>query len=236
MTLESSFTGENASGVGGHENRVDPKHLRDITETLSTPFKGLSHVVFGAALAAVQTVDLYWGGSLWIGLGVPVIALAALVSSFVYIPKYYAWRFGWVQQKQPPASSMKAVSLALIFVFAIQGAVWLSADLLQLFAPTPVNYLTLVQSVILFCGILIMAFTPRGRSMLVRLTIWGALVAAQGLLAIIPLWVSLGPRQMVLWKALNAGSLGILVMVMGLSDHFAMLRMLPKGAEDKDHD
>jgi hypothetical protein len=235
MSLESSFTGETTSSVGGPD-RVDPKQLRDITENLSTPFKGLSHVVFGAALAAVQTIDLYSGGSPWIGLGVPVIAVAALVSSFVYVPKYYAWRFGWVQQKQPPASSTKAVILVLILVFGIQGAVWLSADLLQHFAPRPVNYLTLLQSVLLFCVVLIMAFTARGRSMLVRVTIWGALVAAQGLLAIIPLWVSLGPRQMVLWKALNAGSLGIVLMVMGLSDHFAMLRMLPKRVKDKDHD
>jgi hypothetical protein len=220
--------------TGGRGMKLDPERLKSITATFAAaPQDGLGFAVFGVAAATNQMINVYWSGSHWTGLGVLFMA-GALVAYFLYFPRYYASRFGWVQQKPPTVNRRQQVGLVIVIGLAV--TMLLSADLLQHFAQAPVNYLTLLQSVLLLCVNLGIAFTARGRSMPIRLTIWAALVSTQGVVAVLPLWISLGPRQMLLWKLLNAGSAGILFMVMGLCNHVAMVRMLPKRVEEGDDD
>jgi hypothetical protein len=233
MNEQQPFMPQTADNIGGAGMKLDPERLKYITATFAAPQLGLGFAAFGAAYAASQMLDLYWRGSRWSILGVLLLA-SPFAAWFLYLRKYYASRFGWVQQKLPPVSP--GWEVGLVILFGLLFTVWLVANMLPSLVVAPVSFLTLMQSLGFLCLIFYSAFTVRGQTMRARLTIWAALAAAQGLVAVLPLWVSLDPRQMVLWKMLNAGSLGILIMVMGLCNHVAMLRLLPKIAAEDDHE
>ena len=224
--------------------RVDPDRLRNITENFMASKGSLGFTVFGAALATQQMIDVYWPRSSWMYLVAASLVVAAILFWFIYVPRHDASRFGWVQPKQTSARSTKAVALVVLLLFST----WLAANLLQHFVQVPASSyfssLTLIQSALFLClivyvasrSLVYVASRRRIRSAGVRLTIWAVVVAAQGVIAALPIWVSLGPSQRLVWKLLNAGSMGILIMVMGISNYVAMIRMLPKRVAEDEHE
>jgi hypothetical protein len=61
-------------------------------------------------------------------------------------------------------------------------------------------------------------------------------VIAIAFITFYPLWLLLDARQFLFWKTLNAGSLGLGFIVLGLYDHIMLLRMMPKRIAEDDHD
>ncbi|HEY6305741.1 MAG TPA: hypothetical protein VI488_04685 [Candidatus Angelobacter sp.] len=73
------------SGAVGSGSRLDPARLKYITENFQG-LQGLRAVAFGICLASMQITQLY--PSRWNLLGV-LISAAGLVTTFIYIPRYY---------------------------------------------------------------------------------------------------------------------------------------------------
>lgn len=218
-------------------NRLNPEQLRNVAENFIALKGSLGFAAFGAAFAAFQMLDVYWHGSHRMGLAVLLLA-SPFVVWFFYLRKYYASRFGWVQPKQPSAISTKEVGIVVASLVVLL-VVWVVANVLQSLVHVPVDSagLTLLQSAGFLVLFVFMALRTHPRPIFVaRLTIWAALAAVQGVISALPVWVSLSPDQRLLWKLLNAGSMGILIMVMGLSNHVAMIRMLPKRVVEGDDD
>jgi hypothetical protein len=213
-------------------DRLDPERLRRITAIFAERESGLGFAAFGLSFVVNQMISTYWHGSRW-----SVLGLLPLVGAFlawrIWIPRYYASRFGWVQNKLPVRPTTDIVLLVFLGLLFTSFFV---ANLLQSVIKVPINFLTLVQSILFLCAILSIAFTARGRAMPARLAIWSVLAGAQGLFAALPFWIPLDPTQFVLWELLNASSWGILITVMGLSNHITMVRLLPKSIHKDDRD
>ncbi|HEY6305740.1 MAG TPA: hypothetical protein VI488_04680 [Candidatus Angelobacter sp.] len=115
----------------------------------------------------------------------------------------------------------------VILVFLI----WTAADVLQHVFHTQASFLILMEWLGLLC--LVLLFTPLRRF---RPPVWRAVAAvvmvAMAFFALLPLWFALSASQLVLWKLLNAGSLGILLMTVGLYDHIKLTGLLPKRARE----
>jgi hypothetical protein len=237
MDDQPAFVPQTSHDLAADGTKLDPERLRNITATLSAPYLGLGAAAFGAAFAAFQMLDVYWHGSHWMGL--PVLLLASPFAVwFFYLRKYYASRFGWVQPRQPSAISTKEIGILGGFG-GVLLVIWVVANVLQSLVHLPVDlpFLTLMQSVAFLVLFVFLASWSHPRPIFAaRFTIWAALVAVQGVISVLPVWVQLSPDQWLFWKLLNAGSLGILIVAMGLCNHVAMLRMLPKRVEDDDHD
>jgi hypothetical protein len=229
MTEERSFVPLTVGNAVNAGSNLEPGRLRHIIASLTAPEWGLGLAVNGAAYTAYEIIDLYWQRSLWTSLGFWLFLAASVIAS-MYIPRYYRSRFGWVQQKLLPVNPARELGLVILVGFLITSV--FVGMVLQAALQLPDNFIIAVRSAGFLCLIIGCAFTARGQSMGGRLVIWAALVVVQGLIALLPLWVSLGPHQQAVWKLLNAGSLGILVMVVGISNHAAMVRMLPKRVEE----
>jgi hypothetical protein len=226
MTEEYSIAQQNL-GIGG-ERALDPKQLKYITENFTTLQQGLGCAASGATFAAWQI--LYWQGSPLMRLvGILLMAGTPVVYD-IYIPRYIRSRFGWIeQQKLPPGERPLFTGIGEVILLGFLITLWIVCVAIQEVNgfQGPINFATLIQSLGLLCMILYASFA-HVRVMPVTLLVGTAGALAQALLALVPFWVPLGPRQMLLWKLLNTGSMGVLLMLMGLCNYIMVLRLLPK--------
>jgi len=227
---ESSLMDQSMTRGTYAQDRLHPERLRYISAIFEARECGLGFAALGLGVAVNQMISTYWHGSRWSGLGLLPLA-GAFLAWRIYIPRYYASRFGWVQNKLPVRPSR---DIGLVIFLGLLCTSFFLADLVHSLVKVPINFWTLMQSTLFLSAILSIAFTARGRAMPARLTIWAVLASTQGLFAALPLWIPLNPSQFVLWEMLNAGSCGIFITVMGLSNHIAMVRQLPKSIHEDD--
>lgn len=172
-----------------------------------------------------------------------IVGLGILLAAYKrWIPKYYQQRFGSVQALEPSAKWFGLFLLTLLVLLFIGQplARYLDprfssfADRFHVMISDPAHQINLAPSFFWMA-----VFLSRLRWHMRR---WerqesyfliGGLVASSS----IAIYGMLQPeaRQLTIWKILNAGGFGLSLMVMGLFDHIALVRALPKRfAEDDD--
>lgn len=217
---------------------LDPEQLRYVTRHLQTSQQGLTGAVIGVGVFLAETADLYTLNRAT-SLVIDVFEAVALVAVFRLVPRYYERRFGCVEPSAPSNKAIAvffAVMLALL-VFGRDLAGFLDPILarasyrLYLLISDPTHQ---VKPYALLFWIVLVCVSISGRSR--RMDRYSTHFQLFGLIA--SAFVALCPlvrpqvMQSMLWRVLNAGSLGISFIALGLYDHFTLLQLLPKPATE----
>ncbi len=222
---------------------LDPQRLKYLTENF-TGLQGLNFVALGAVLL-LPLEDVY--GEIrpdreWLQW----LAYAVLIAVMGYIPRYYRRRFGWVEPVEPRNPSNKQfVIFLLVFLVGLFGGRSLGQrldryvdDLSQVIHSMIFDPTGQVKLLPLICWIAALFANLRKRSQRIGdpyriyFLVFGTITFA--LIALYPLWHP-EATQSLLWRTLNAGSLGFSLMGWGLYNHITLVRMLPKRfAENND--
>jgi hypothetical protein len=218
---------------------LDPERLRLVTQNLSGlqtfSMRGLGFAAFGAAFATMHASTTYWKSD-WVGpLVLACLGLFAL--SLLYVPRYYRWRFGWAEARKAPVPewvanlSFKQVFIAVAALFLL----WLLIDVLAHALPVRIDLMPLLTWLGVLCAVLWL----RQRIG----TLWSNYVLVVFLIAVgiawitfYPLWHSLAANQLLIWRTLTAGSMGLGYMILGLYDHIMLVRLMPKRVAESDHE
>jgi hypothetical protein len=216
----------------GGNGPIDHNRLRFITENLAA-LQGLDAVALGAMLFFLELKDVLkdpW----WLY----VLNLAAVVVIVRQMPsKYYERHFGRVEPKSKnPTSRREAVrglvGILLLIVALIWGRrieVWVDAVLMGDQSGQIRWLAALMWSARLFRNTQKESpADPRGPSFYVVGLITSTAVC---------FYPKLYPEvmQSLIWKTLNAGSLGLSLIAWGLRDHLLLVHLLPKnGSDDED--
>ncbi len=208
---------------GKPPSEFDRKRLQYLTEHFAS-LQGLGTLVVGLGLALTKMAEVPWKGA---GDLLSLFAWAAVIPLvYIYIPRYYRQRFGHVQPQHTIADwSAKSIAIWTVGLVVVVGALSGVGHLLSLSSDT---VFSLLMAAILTCIAFRFGFQwpRRGIYML-------PIGLAVAYLALYPLWHPLDTRQLELWRILNAGSWGVGMAVVGLLDHIALVRLLPKHvAED----
>ena len=220
--------------------QTNPERLRFVTQSLAGlqhfGLGGLGLAVFGAALATIQMSEVYLRGSGWVGM-IILGCLALVVASILYLPRYYRWRFGWVEPRMAPVSqwiadlSFKQVWMAA----AVLLFLWLLAHLLAHALPVSIDLMPLFTWLVALSVVLWFRHRIR-KSQANRLIIVPLIVTGIAWITFYPLWHPLDLSQSLSWKTLNAGSLGFGCMVLGLHDHLMLVHLIPKRVAEDHHE
>ncbi len=200
------------------------ERVRNLTENFNA-LQGLRIVAFSAGFAGMQFIELYCGDSGWSVLGV-VPLLLGFIAAFVYVPRYYVSRFGWVQHSQQPAS---ITSLQIVIGIVLICQLFMLADLFQHALRVPADFWTLAVSILALCVLLSPSAARRPPPATVMVFAVAAL--ALGQLAVLPLWISalsLGPslnsHQIFLWKVTSRAGVWVLLIILGVYDHYRLVQ------------
>jgi|HubBroStandDraft_4_1064222.scaffolds.fasta_scaffold10708_1 hypothetical protein len=216
----------------GDDSTIDHRRLKFVTENLAA-LQGLDTVALGAMLLFLELRDVLkdpW----WLY----ALNLAAVVVIVRQMPsKYYERHFGRVEPKtKSPISRREAVGgfvrILLMIVALIWGRrieVWADAVLMG----DQGGQIRWLASLMWSVGLL--RKTKKDSSADPR----GPLFYVFGLATSIavcfyPKWYPEVMRSLI-WKTLNAGSLGLTLIAWGLRDHLLLVHLLPKkGSDDED--
>jgi len=228
---------------------VDHERLRYVTRLLGSQ-QGLNTALLGTLLFWMNVPDALDCGSGWWKQLAWLVGLVGLTIYFVagqrWIPEYYQRRFGSVQAARVPSSKWDALFFLAILVLLF----------VVIFIGQPINhYLDPVVSR-LVSRLHTMISDPERQINLWPSLLWMWLFFSSmrwhipsierqrsffllgGLVAfpLIAIYGILHPdaRQVWLWKVLNAGGVGLSLVVMGLYDHIILIRTLPKRAAEGD--
>jgi hypothetical protein len=216
---------------------LDPQRLKYLTENF-TGLQGLIWVACGAAFLVQPMQDIY--GSSWPIRGWwPILAsLAGFIVLGHSIPRYYRRRFGWVEPRGP--SNRQVVIFLLVFVVLLfwgRRLEMYANDLTQVIDSMVPNLNGQIELVALAGWIVALStgFLNRSRNMVDPYWIYflGVGTIACAVVAFCPFWYA-EAAQSLLWRTLNAGSLGFSLMAWGLYDHITLVRMLPKKFAEND--
>jgi hypothetical protein len=215
----------NSAAINGI--RLSRERLNYITQNFNQI--GLPWAAFGAALLIMKVPDLYptW----WTTRASFTALIAVLVVMVVYIPRYYRWRFGWVQPN--PVSNRfsnwfehltgkQGVIYSLIFA-AILLVFALFQELIDL-ALRIKSFQLVIWLVLLLIGFLCGPQNILRR----RIPFFSVVGLAVAFLTFYPLFHLMSAQQFSLLNNLNACSFGISLILVGLYDHFMLVRMLPR--------
>jgi len=216
----------------GHDGPIDHRRLKFVTENLAA-LQGLDTVALGAMLFFLELTDVLkdpW----WLY----VLNLAAVVVIVRQMPsKYYERHFGRVEPKSKrPTSRREAVGglvgILLVIVALIWGRrieVWADAVLMGDQSGQIRWLASLMWSVRLLRNPQKdSSADPRGPLFYV----FG--LATSFAVCLYPKWYP-EVMQSLIWKTLNAGSLGLTLIAWGLRDHLLLVHLLPKkGSDDED--
>lgn len=216
----------------GDDGPIDHKRLKFVTENLAA-LQGLDTVALGALLFFLEIEDV-WKGPWWLY----VLNLAAVVVIFRQMPsKYYERHFGRVEPKsKSPSSRREAVGCLVLILLTIVALIW--GRRLEVWADAvlmgdqsgQIRWLALL---IWSAGLLRNTHKespadPRGPLFYV------VGLAASAAICFYPKWYP-EVMQSLIWKTLNAGSLGLTLIASGLRDHLLLVHLLPKnGSADED--
>lgn len=218
----------------GDDSAIDHRRLKFVTENLAA-LQGLDTVALGAMLFFLELKDVLkdpW----WLY----VLNLAAVVVIVREMPsKYYERHFGRVEPKsksKSPTSRREVVGglvgILLVIVALIWGRrieVWADAVLMG----DQGGQIRWLASLMWSAGLLRntqkdSSADPRGPFFYIC-----GLATSIGV-CLYPKWYP-EVMQSLIWKTLNAGSLGLTLIARGLRDHILLVHLLPKkGSDDED--
>lgn len=213
------------------DSRTKYERLRYITENFQS-LQGLTWVALGAVFFLTSSEDvsgiaLPW----WLGLLIVPLGIAA----FRYIPKYYEQRFGSVEPRYP-SNTHAVIFLIVILVLAFCGrSIGRYADSVVPQVSNKIHGMISDPdhranlSPILFWVVLVFAGPSRRPKDLVR-------VRLAFDFACLLLWIVVSAffplrhpdvTHLTLWRILDAGWLGISMILVGLYEHLTLLRLVP---------
>ena len=221
-----------------YEVPVDHDRLRYVTSLLGSQ-QGLNTALLGTLLFFLNTREILgWPGGWW-GVLVWVAGIVGLrIYSAAYqrwVPDYYQRRFGSVQAAPKPWSRRGAISFLVILALLFIG--WPTAYYLGLFGrlhrmiSDPARQIDLLPSIL---WMLLLCRSLRWRmSGIERQRLYFQLVGMVGFASIVTyaIW-NPDAKQLVWWKVLNAGGLGLSLITVGLYDHISLVLLLPKRVEE----
>jgi hypothetical protein len=220
---------------------VDHDRLRYVTRIVAGQ-QGLYTVLLGAALLLPELGQGWGGEGLW-GLLDFLLILAGLwiyLAAYQrWIPKYYRKRFGHVEPRQPSAKQfvifLGVIILLLFFgqsfAHRIDPVVSSFAERLRLMISDPAHQINLWPS-LFWIGLFVINLGRNLRSMeRQNLCFLSCGTLAFTSIVLIAVWHP-DARQTVLWRAFNAGGIGLSFIALGLYDHITLVRVLPKRIEE----
>jgi hypothetical protein len=241
MVYGINLEGVHMNDVADAQNKLDPERLRSTTANFSglqgLNLRGLTFAVFGASLAAMQMANVYWKSGLWDGL-VDLASIGLFVASLIYVPRYYRRRFGWVRPR--PASVPRwgsefsfgqmfiRVFLLLVTFFVLWMFVHVGGR----------ELMPLVIWFMVLCVLPCLMWFSQSKDGQRPYYIFPVLltVIAVAFITFYPVWHWVDAKQLLLWKTLTAGSLGLGCVVLGVYDHIMLVRLIPKRVAEDGHD
>ena len=221
--------------------RLEPERLKFITEHLSGS-QGLILAAMGVWLF-LNSAERVWPFPWWGNFLIWAVSVLLVVLMFRYLPKYYERRFGRVEAKgMTPLQAMIVGALIIaipIFLIGWQivALIW-GSPLNSLVSqceswfdrtiPLPANtYLLGIWLLGLFSSFKSLRFDPFRPYFCLLGTI------ATCVVVFCP-YLYAPTKEMVAWKILNAGWLGLSNVAFGLYLHALQVRFMPKHAGDDD--
>jgi len=225
---------------------LDHERLRYVTKLLGSPpglnialVVTLTFLVNAREILPLHSLSGWWSalaGLAWLA------SMWALLRILVTdrIAEYYQQRFGSVQSAPKRGSKWSALfGLAFLLAFPVVLFIGRAGYLdpvishLHMMISDPAREINLWPSLlwaVLLCGSL-----RRQTSGIERHRLYSLLSAMIGVASIV-LYAIWHPdaKQLVSWKILNAGGLGLSLIAMGLYDHFILVRVLPKSVVEGD--
>lgn len=203
----------------------DPERLKFITEHFSA-LQGLNFVAVGTVFFLLSVRNI-WDVPWWADL----VAFGFLIFSIRRLPKYYERRFGRVEPKGP--TNLQAL-LFIGFIFA--ALIW--GRYFELILSTFENWIhQRIPDGVMPLGLWVLGlstslgkrlyFDPQGPYFF----FFGVVVAS--IVAFCPLWYP-SANQVMLWRILDAGGLGLSMIAWGLHNHFLLVRLFPNQCRDED--
>jgi hypothetical protein len=225
------------------EMLVDHERLRYVTRIYGGQ-QGLYTALLGVTLLFVELEDAWKAEGLW-GFLDFLVAMAGLwfyLAAYQrWIPKYYEKRFGHVEPREPSAKQSAifvGVIVALLFFgrsFAhrIDPVISSFGDRLHVMISDPAHQINLCPS-FFWTGLFVINLGRKLQN-IERQNLSFLLCGTLGFssVVLIAMWHP-DARQAGLWRALNAGGIGLSFIVLGLYDHITLVRMLPKRVEEGD--
>jgi hypothetical protein len=221
---------------------IDQDRLRYVSRTLGAQ-QGLYLIVFGAGLLPIELREVLppiaraWS---------PLTALAYFAEcAFIWttytrlIPRYYQRRFGHVELKEPSAKGF-AVFLLMVFVLFFFGQALarrldpMISDVVarvHMAISDPDRRVNLWPPFFWMTMILTGLRRQPGKIEFQRLSFLSAMLIIFTSVALYPKWHP-DAQQLGIWSVMNAGWLGISLMVLGVYDHLTLLLLLPKRTEE----
>jgi hypothetical protein len=233
----STVASEESDGRINGEAPVDHERLRYVTRLLGAQ-GGLQWILWGTYLFWIEEIHTWhwhwprgWAGGLALLVGI-VVFFRALQR---WIRKYYQKRFGTVEPCQPSARQFLiflGVILALLFFgqpFAhrIDPVISSFGERFRQIISDPAHEINLWPS-LFWIGLFVVDVGRSLRSM-ERQNPFFLLCGALGFssVALFAIWHP-HAKQAVLWRALNAGGIGLSFIALGLYDYITLVRVLPK--------
>ena len=221
---------------------IDQDRLRYATRTLGAQ-QGLYLIVFGAGLLPIELREVLppiareW--SLLKALAYFVACAFVWTTYTRLIPRYYQRRFGHVELKEPSAKGFAVFLLAVFVLFFFGQALARRLDPMisdvvarvHVAISDPDRHVDLWPPVF-WTGLLLTGLRRHlAKIELRRLSFLIVGIILFTSVAFYPMWHP-EARQLGIWRVLNAGWMGISLMVLGLYDHITLLLLLPKRTEE----
>lgn len=205
----------------------EPERLKFITEHFSA-LQGLNFV-------AVGTMFFLWsvGDILPVRLWADLLAIGLLIFVVRCLPKYYEHRFGRVEPKGP--TNLQAIVFVVIIIVCLIWGRHLELILsnLEERVHQAIPAATGVSPLVLWIFGFINSqgrrsrFDPQGPYFF----FFGVVLTS--IVAFGPLWYP-GTKQLILWRILASGWLGLTLIAWGLHNHFLLVRLLPHRGRNND--
>ena len=214
------------------DSPIDLRRLKFVTENLAA-LQGLGTVALGAMLFFLEIKDV-WKDAWWLN----VLSLAAVVVIVREMPsKYYERHFGRVEPKsKSPTSRREAVGGLVVVLLVIVGVIW--GRRIEVWADAVLmgdhgGQIRWLAPLMWSVGLL--RNTRKDSSADPRGPLFYAFGLATSIaVCLYPQWYP-EVMQSLIWKTLNAGSLGLTLIAWGLRDHLLLVHLLPKkGSDDED--
>jgi hypothetical protein len=244
----SNVTSEESDGQATGEAPVDHERLRYATRLLGSQ-PGLNMALLGTFLFFLNVGEILRSNGWW----ALAAALAWLVVSLIYrpacerwIPEYYQKRFGSVQAARKPWSKWDAL-LFLAFVLTFLVLLFVGQPIAHYLDPVASTFLGHLHMLIsdparqinlgpsVFWVLLLFGSLRWHMRRIERQRLYFVLVGMIGFASIVcyAIWHP-DAKQLVWWKILNAGGLGLSLIALGLYDHSSLVLLLPKRMAEGD--
>jgi hypothetical protein len=225
------------------EDHAKYERLRYVTENFQA-LQGLTLVCMGGWLFFSEAEDIPGVVPPWWLKLLTLLALGLYLAALRYIPRYYERRFGSVEWRVRRVSpiDIKSLVLQLVFVvlllvvllFGLAGGRYLNWAHRMLSDP---DHRANLPPVLYWFAFLCAWASNRSHFGRLHMVLFSAyfLILWTGVSVFLPLRHP-EVTQQTLWRILNAGWLGISLMLMGLYNHLTLVRLLPRRGRTNDNE